>query len=294
MAKSKFFRIAVEGTTADGRAIERADIEQMAADYDAATYAARINCEHIRGFSPEPPFNCYGDVLALETREVELTIGGKPEKRLALYAQVEANDQLLALHKKGQKIFTSCEVQTNFAGKGRAYLVGLAVTDSPASLGTEMLKFAAGQGDANPLAHRKLDPSNLFTAANELELELEADEGDKPATLKGLVEVFANIVTKLTGAPTPAPAPAPDPTPAPPAPAPDTPPANDNAELTQLASAVAQLATAVEKSANDNAQAVADLTGRVDGIAAQLDETPANFSRRPLANGGGTAVKTDC
>ncbi|MEN1564821.1 GPO family capsid scaffolding protein, partial [Pseudomonas aeruginosa] len=46
--RSKWFRIAVEGATTDGRNIERDWIEQMAAQYDPNTYGARINCEHIK------------------------------------------------------------------------------------------------------------------------------------------------------------------------------------------------------------------------------------------------------
>ena len=64
------------------------------------------------------------------------------------------------------------EVDENFANKGSAYLIGLAVTDSPASLGTEMLQFAAG-AKVNPFADKKQRPENLFTAAQEVSLEFE-------------------------------------------------------------------------------------------------------------------------
>ena len=47
--RSKWVRIFCEGATTDGRTIERAWIEQMAASYDPNTYGARLNCEHIRG-----------------------------------------------------------------------------------------------------------------------------------------------------------------------------------------------------------------------------------------------------
>jgi len=284
MAKSKFFRIAVEGSTADGRTIERADLEQMAADYNPETYQARINMEHLRGFSPEPPFNAYGDVLALETREVELEIGGKPEKRLGLYAQVDATDELVGINKKRQKLFTSCEIAPNFAGKGRAYLVGLAVTDSPASLGTEMLAFAAGQGDKNPLANRKLDPANLFTASTDLELELEP--ADEP--VKGLVQLATEFFASLKAAPAVEQPVTPPAEVTPPA----TPPANDN--LDGLAAMFSKIAETVEKSATDTAAAVTELTGKVDELQAKVDATPENLSRRPLAAGGNGRVRTDC
>ena len=104
MAKSKFFRVAVEGPTVDGRVIERALLEQAAASYAPATYAARINCEHIAGYSPDKPFNAYGTVLSLRTEEVELDINGAKKKLLSLVAEIDANDQLIALNKAGQKL----------------------------------------------------------------------------------------------------------------------------------------------------------------------------------------------
>ena len=46
MAKSKFFRIAVEGATTDGHTIERAWIEQAAANCSSSKFGARVNLEH--------------------------------------------------------------------------------------------------------------------------------------------------------------------------------------------------------------------------------------------------------
>ncbi|MCP5972942.1 GPO family capsid scaffolding protein, partial [Klebsiella pneumoniae] len=71
---------------------------------------------------------------------------------------------LVAYTRNLQKLFTSMEVNTSFADTGKAYLVGLAATDDPASLGTEMLQFSAS-AKSNPLASRKQNPENLFTAA---------------------------------------------------------------------------------------------------------------------------------
>ncbi len=42
MAKSKFFRVATEGGTTDGRVIERSWLEQIAANYDQDKYGARV------------------------------------------------------------------------------------------------------------------------------------------------------------------------------------------------------------------------------------------------------------
>ena len=62
--KSKWFRIAVEGATTDGRKILREWISQMAQNYNRDVYGARVNLEHIKGYYPDSPFKRYGDVLA--------------------------------------------------------------------------------------------------------------------------------------------------------------------------------------------------------------------------------------
>ncbi|WP_286778227.1 GPO family capsid scaffolding protein [Pseudomonas sp. UBA2311] len=164
--RSKWFRVAVEGGTTDGRTIERTWIEQMAAQYSPNTYGARINCEHIKWAWPGGEFGAYGDVLACKAEEVEIA----GEKRLALFAQLQPNDALLALNAKNQKIYTSVEIDPKFAKTGQAYLVGLAITDTPASLGTEALQFSAQHGT---LTGRKQNKDNLFTAAEEVQLEFE-------------------------------------------------------------------------------------------------------------------------
>ncbi|WP_338910676.1 GPO family capsid scaffolding protein [Mycetohabitans rhizoxinica] len=167
-SKAKWFRIAVEGATTDGRTITREWIAQMAKNYSRTRYGARVNLEHIRGVLPDGPFNAYGDVLALEARDETGEFAGK----LGLYAQIEPTSNLVALTRAKQKIYTSCEVDPSFADTKQAYLVGLAVTDSPASLGTEMLTFAAN-AQTNPLAPRKQSPQNVFSEAIETVMEFE-------------------------------------------------------------------------------------------------------------------------
>ena len=145
--KSKFFRVAVDGATTDGRTIDRSWIEQMARNFDPQKYGARIWLEHIRGIYPDSDFRAYGDVTAVKAEEV--TIDGK--KKLALFAQIAPLPDLVAMTTKNkQKVYTSIEVNPKFADTGEAYLVGLGVTDSPASLGTDVLSFAA----QNPKASR--------------------------------------------------------------------------------------------------------------------------------------------
>ncbi len=57
-----------------------------------------------------------------------------------------------------------------------------AATDDPASLGTEMLQFSAS-AKSNPLAGRKQNPENLFTATEETLIEWEEVRGEKPPSL---------------------------------------------------------------------------------------------------------------
>ena len=188
--KSKWFRIAVAGDTTDGREIQSEWIKQMAENYDPNVYGARINVEHIRGVLPDSVFGAYGDVIALKTEKV--TING--EEKDALFAQIEPTESLIASNKKKQKVYTSMEVDENFAKTGSVYLIGLAVTDSPASLGTEMLQFAAG-AQVNPLNDRKQRPENLFSAATEVSIEFEEVKTQRSYSA-GLLDTVKKLFTK--------------------------------------------------------------------------------------------------
>ena len=188
--KSKWFRIAVAGDTTDGREIQADWIIQMADNYDPNTYGARINMEHFRSVFPDGVFGAYGDVLALKTEKVDIN----GEEKDALFAQIEPTQSLIELNKKKQKVYTSMEVDENFANKGSAYLIGLAVTDSPASLGTEMLQFAAN-AKVNPLADKKQRPENLFTAAQEVTLEFE-EVKEQQSYSAGLLDKVKKLFSK--------------------------------------------------------------------------------------------------
>lgn len=130
----KRFRVAREGQTVDGRELTRQEIQEMADTYNPKHYAGRINIEHFGGWSPEPPFNAYGDILKVEAVD--------ENGKLHLYNEISALPNFVALNKKGQKIYPSIEFYRNFAGTGKAYQVGLGMTDTPASLGTQAIKFS--------------------------------------------------------------------------------------------------------------------------------------------------------
>jgi len=186
----KFFRIATEGATSDGRTIDREMLVQMASSYDPNTYGARINLEHIRGIIPDGPFKAYGDVVALKAEEQ----GGK----MRLLAQLDPTDDLVGFTKAKQKVYCSMEVDPDFADSGEAYLVGLAVTDNPASLGCEMLQFSANS-KASPLASRKQDPDNVFTEAIEVSFDF-STEAEPPAAGGGLADSLKRLFSRQTKA----------------------------------------------------------------------------------------------
>ena len=153
---SDWKRVATSGKTADGRTIEAQDLRDMAENYDPAVYTASIWYEHIRYMGS------LGTVAELKTEDLD-------DGKVALFARLKPNDRLLQLNKEAQKLFTSVEIQPEFADTGRAYLVGLAGTDEPASLGTQELHFsrraAAGNYFANLEPLGDLDASDSNEAA---------------------------------------------------------------------------------------------------------------------------------
>lgn len=272
MAATKFFRVAVEGATVDGRVIERQWLLDAAASYDPATYTARINCSHVVGYSPDAPFNAYGTVLSLKTETVELNISGEVQSLVALYAAIDANDQLVAVNQAGQKLFPSCEIHPNFAGTGKAYLVGLAITDTPASLGTEVLKFAA------------MSRENAFTPALEIDaLEFEAAQADAAtigATIGAAIVSFFKRETPAVETPPAVPV--------------TPPPANDNTfDVAAFASVMASQIGDAIKPASD---AVAALATRFDALETKLATTERQAPARFVASGAtaGSEALADC
>ncbi len=282
MAKSKFFRIAVAGFTAsDGRKIEESWIKDIVATFNTETYPVGINCEHIRGFSPEPPFNSYGSVTAVKQQTDQIVIDGASVPRLALYAQIEPNEQLLAINKRKQKKYTSIEVAEDFGGTGKAGLVGLAVTDNPASLGTEALSFSA----LKPMFDaRKQNPNNFFTAAIEADIVMEGTPTDGAGVADAIKAGFASLATMFSRTEPEKPKEEAKPK-----------PANDNGfDVAAFSTALGEQVALAVKPAND---AIAALKADFADLKSTLETTeePGNFTRSPATGGSGNAqFLTDC
>jgi len=278
--KAKRFRIAVQGATTDGREISRDWISQMAKNYNPEMYGARVNMEHIRGYAADSTFRRFGDVTAVEAEE----IGDGPLKgKLALYAWIDPTPELVELTKARQKIYTSIEVNPAFADTNEAYLVGLAITDDPASLGTEILSFSA-TAKANPLASRKQDKDNLFTAAEETVIEFEEVADPAPSLLaritamftgqkKASGEQFADVGAAITAVAEQVQLNA------------DT----QSQNLSALEQSVAERLEAIEQQAGEDRAAFAELQG-------QLSQTDGSFNRRPASTGSDpkSGAQTDC
>ena len=141
----KRFRVAREGQTVDGRSLSQQQIIDMSETYDPVEYTARINCEHMSdywsGLNGRNNEGALGDIIKVDHGVETFTQNGSNVQLMCLYATLSVLPTLVEANQKGNKIFTSIEFYPKFADTGRAYLVGLAVTDRPASRGIEPLKF---------------------------------------------------------------------------------------------------------------------------------------------------------
>ncbi len=119
---------------------------------------------------PDSVLKRYGDVTEVKAEIIsdDSALNGKK----ALFGKIAPLDELVGMVRAGQKVYTSMEIRPNFANSGKCYLVGLAVTDDPASLGTEYLEFCS-RATQNPLAGKKAHPDDLFSVATLAELEFE-------------------------------------------------------------------------------------------------------------------------
>lgn len=293
--KTKFTRIAVAGLTAsDGRTIEAQWLRDMAANYNPATYTARVNVEHYRNASATGPFPALGDVIALKVQEDDIEIGGKTEKRVALYGQIEGNETLQGYVAADQKKFTSIEVEPNFSGTGQAYLMGLAATDTPASLGTEALQFSTRTDDAfakirkADLDSRKKHASCLFSAALETTIEFAEDAPVDDATETVIDKIVAKFTKALSRE------------------EPQTPPPAAPAATGDVTALAEAFTSGLKELGQTFTQALAQSTATANARFAKLESEHASlrsdvektperaYTARPVHAGGDGVEQTDC
>lgn len=273
--KTKPYLLATAGSTVDGRNIDDKMLEEMASSYNPKTYGARLNIEHIRGISGDKPFRAYGDVLELSTSEVEVDFNGKKEKRLGLYGTFDVTDDAKALNDAGQKVYPSIEIEPNFGGKGFAYLMGCALTDSPASIATDRLQFNRRMPGTISLSLDESAPLEFATAAGET-----TDAGNAFLnSLKSIADTFAAKFSPPKAEEKPA----------------------EETEAKPAAFTVADLAPLFEQFSGTIATEISalrtELRTEVDGLAVQFkkleqerEEAPdQNYQRRPKSDGNAGA-----
>ncbi len=125
----------------------------MAELYDPSEFKALIWPEHYR--------SAWAVFEGKNWGEVEELKAGMFKDKLRLFAKLTPNHYLLEANKDGQKLFSSIEPEPDYKKEGRCYLLGLAVTDSPASSGTTRLRFSRVQGQYTELECSTLEEWDL-------------------------------------------------------------------------------------------------------------------------------------
>lgn len=167
---TEFICVATSGKTADGRFIRAEHLQEMAESYDPDVYTAQIWLEHHR-------FLTFGQVNELKTEVGE-------DGKVRLFAKLQPNHYLMDLNKEGRGIFTSVEISPKFADTGKAYLVGLAVTDSPASLGTTRIQFS------------KQHANTEFSEPIELKFSLDTEQDENTEKITAFKKLFNWLFTE--------------------------------------------------------------------------------------------------
>lgn len=266
MKKSKKFRVATEGVTVDGRSLSRQQIQDMASDYNKEVYAAGINIEHLRSAYPNSLFRNYGVVNTLSAEEIT---SGPLAGKLALNAEIEVDDNLVSLFGSNQKCYPSIEYHPNFTGSGKAYCLGLGFTDTPASLGTQIVKFSANSTE------------NQFSLGEQVSIEFatsEQQEDDKPGLLARIGDMFSSSKKhgdeRLSGIEQAIEL-----------------MAGKLVEVTEKLSAQPQPEKLSEQSTNSETEA---LRAEIAQLKEKLSSLDGSNTHRFTATGGATEIKTDC
>ncbi|MBD2785952.1 GPO family capsid scaffolding protein [Xenorhabdus sp. DI] len=192
MPKTIKLTVCTEGMTLNGFAVTREQIQQMADSYNPRLYAARLNLEHVKSLFPDSVFRQYALVKSANAYEVK---DGPLQGKLALEVTVELDEEkdagLFALNQSGQKIFSSIEFYSRFPQTDSAYLTGIAVTDTPAAVGTELIKLSVQE--------RGLPDSDDRYLSASLETMCELIESTEQPADKSIGERFVLSVKKALG-----------------------------------------------------------------------------------------------
>ena len=172
MLLTEWKTIGTAGETIDGRKISDQDLKDAAETYDPEEYTAVLNSDHALSW-----YGSFGHV-----HQVRLSTDKKD--RTILQAKISPNKRLLEMNSQGQRVFFSMELMDNFAGSGKTYLSGLALTDQPASLGTSILKFSSKHKD-NDVRFSKPE-----------ELHLDFDSGEDGKAMEGFFSRMFSVFLK--------------------------------------------------------------------------------------------------
>ncbi|WP_440866207.1 GPO family capsid scaffolding protein [Symbiopectobacterium purcellii] len=268
----KKFRVAVSGSTVDGREISPEHLRDAAASYRTDVYGARVNVEHYLSMLPNSDFGAMGDVTALSTEDIS---EGPLAGRTALYAEIEPSARMKQLTDEGKKVYSSIELHPQFALNGKAYVVGLAMTDTPASLGTERLKFATQQRAQIQAFNQQQGEAPLFSDALEADIvELASQHSDEG---KQWFSRMMQIIGKGRK--------------------------SDSEHFTQVREVVENVAQShadlldkfndLTTQRQQDGQTIQKLTSDLADLRKTLGNTDANFSQRQPASGGESAQLAD-
>ncbi|HGM5489890.1 TPA: GPO family capsid scaffolding protein [Serratia fonticola] len=206
--------VCTSGTSIDGRPIDPQWLIDCANNYSRETYTALLWPQHEDDITNRQYTCNLGEVDSLKYEETDGTV--------KLYAKLIPNQFLIEANRMGQKLFTSVEIVPEFGGQFSNYLMGLAVTDIPASLGTEKLSFVfdgetveANRGNVEAFSLGKLSkraenpsgkkssfisrlftPGKTFTPEDDADLPSEEETG-KMDELKALIEALTSRVEAM-------------------------------------------------------------------------------------------------
>lgn len=199
---SKWITICSAGKTVDGREVPEKWLLEVEKSYDPEQRTAVINLIHTGDLSgliasvwfnmPDVQGSNFGVVRKVKTERNKKNV-------LVLKAVIDANENFMLLHSKGQAIFFSAEIAPEHKNNG-AYLVGLAMTDTPACDYTEVAKFNTS-GETTQLISSgysiqcQTPPNNTNQTLEGQDMPLSEQDLEKIKTMLSAQQVGAQTTT---------------------------------------------------------------------------------------------------